>query len=117
METNITKVLGYAASFGLEHAWIHQRIANDHVSRKEWEEAEIQSAAWRRPKLVGLGTKLGISTVYEGLGNWAEWRSGFEKQLPIIHRVRGTDWYMWCRRTGRGNVSEARQVSRTYHDS
>jgi tetratricopeptide (TPR) repeat protein len=96
-------------SLGLEHGWIHQRIANDHISREEWEAAEPHAlAAAQTWSAWGLGL---ASTVCEALSQWEESEKWIREKATNYPSSSAYDWYSWCRRTGRGDVAEARKLA------
>jgi tetratricopeptide (TPR) repeat protein len=97
------------SSFGLEHGWIHQRIANDHIAREEWEAAEPHAmAAAQTWSQWGLGL---AAEVCEALGRWDE-SEKWTREVAMSYRSgAGLEWYYWCRRTGRGDLATARKLA------
>jgi hypothetical protein len=96
-------------SLGLEHAWIHQLIADDYISRDEWSAAEPHAlAAAQTWSAAGL---LLAAEVYEGLGRWADSEQWIREASTSYPSGIGFEWYFWCRRTGRGDVEGARKLA------
>ena len=95
---------------GLAHGAIHRRIANYHVNKRAWLQAEPHAGeAAQTYSAWGLGL---ASKVYEGMRDWkrSEWYvSEATKHYPSYST--GTEWYFWCRRTGQGDVDSARQFA------
>ncbi|BBO32634.1 tetratricopeptide repeat protein [Lacipirellula parvula] len=97
---------------GLAHAQIHQQIAGECIGRRSWREAEPHAldaaqtySAW--------GLQL-ASTVYEGSRQWEEserFVAAASRSYPSYYS--GMQWYLWCRRTGRGELDEARDLAQT----
>jgi tetratricopeptide (TPR) repeat protein len=99
-------------SLGLEHAAVHQIIAEDFMDKGKWEEAEPHAKA-AAETWSGWGLELG-SRVNEGLGRWEESEKWIQQASTSYPSSSGDEWYFWCRRTGRGNVEEARPLIQTY---
>ena len=95
----------------LSHAKVHQLLAKEHIRNRAWQQAEphaLQAAqtysAW--------GLEL-ASQVYEGMQDWEK------SEYFIAEAARnypsygsGTGWYFWCRRTGQGDLEQARVLAK-----
>lgn len=96
-------------ALGLEHAWIHQLIANDFISREEWPAAE--SHALSAAQTWSASGLLLAADVYEGLGRWTESEKWIREAATSYPTGTALHWYFWCRRTGRGSLAEARGLA------
>jgi len=88
---------------GLAHGNIHDRIAKHHIDKRNWKEAlphaEAAAQTWS-----GWGLLL-AGRVNEGLHNWERseyWMAEAARAYPSY--TSGIEWYLWCRRTGRGDL-------------
>jgi hypothetical protein len=97
---------------GLGHSVVHRHIAENYIEHGKFADAEphaLESAkTW---STMGLLT---ASRTYEGLGNWDEserWMQEAVEHYPSFH---GIQWYLWCRRTGRGDLNEAKRHADEY---
>ncbi len=95
---------------GLAHAQIRQRIANHLIEKRKWAEAlphaEAAAQTWSAWGLLLAGR------VHEGLQNWEEseyWMSEASSNYPSYSS--GMEWYLWCRRTGRGRLESAQELA------
>jgi tetratricopeptide (TPR) repeat protein len=94
----------------LSHANIHRLIANERISSRAWSEAEPHALAAAQT-YSAWGLEL-ASHVYEGQQEWEpseEYIAEASRNYPSS--MTGTDWYFWCRRTGRGEIKDARKVA------
>jgi tetratricopeptide (TPR) repeat protein len=99
-------------SLGLEHASVHSLIAYELIDKGKWEEAEPHAtAAAETWSAWGLEV---ASRVNEGLGRWEESEKWIREQANAYPTTSADEWYFWCRRTGRGNVDQARQLMPAY---
>ena len=93
--------------YALGHAQVHDVIADDYIAKGKWADAEPHALAsaqtWSAWGLVRAGQ------VYEGLGRWDESEKWLRAAAESYPSHSGYEWYLWCRRTGRGNVAEARK--------
>jgi tetratricopeptide (TPR) repeat protein len=93
--------------YALGHAQIHQVIAQDYIEKGKWVDAEPHALAaaqtWSAWGLILAGQ------VYEGLGRWDESEKWFREATESYPTSSGYEWYLWCRRTGRGDVEPARK--------
>jgi len=94
---------------GLEHASVHQLIAEDMIGKGKWNEAAPHAvAAAETWSAWGL---LLASRCYEGLGRWDESEKWVREAATAYPTSSGHEWYFWCRRTGRGDVDSARKLA------
>lgn len=98
--------------FALGHSIIQRHIAEDYILHGEWKQAEPYALASANTwSTMGLLT---ASRVYEGMGDWEKseyWMREAVSNYPSYH---GLQWYLWCRRTGRGNLDEASRYAQQY---
>ena len=95
-------------SLGLEHAQVHAMIANDLVDRDKLAEAEPHAAAAGE-----TGSNWGLllaSHVSESLGHWEDSEKAIRAAAEYYPSSTGPEWYFWCRRTGRGDLEDARKL-------
>jgi tetratricopeptide (TPR) repeat protein len=99
-------------SLGLEHAQVHAMIANDLVDHDKLAEAEPHAAAAGE-----TGSNWGLllaSQVSERLGHWDDSEKAIRAAAEYYPSSSGPEWYFWCRRTGRGDLEDARKLAQTY---
>ena len=101
-------------NLGLNHALAHQQLANGLCSWGDWQKAKPHAeqaggtwAAW------GLAT---ASYVCEGLADWKASEKWMKEKSTHYPTSSGNAWYLWCKRTGRGNLEAARKLALEYHD-
>jgi len=99
-------------NLGLEHAMAHQQLANGLCSWGDWQKARHHAeqaggtwAAW------GLNT---ASFVCEGLADWKASEEWMREKSTNYPTGSGIDWYLWCKRTGRGDLDAARKLALEY---
>jgi tetratricopeptide (TPR) repeat protein len=94
--------------YGLSHARIRVRIARSYMDEKQFdkalpyaEEAAQTWAAWAMTC---------AAECHEGLGEWGKAEQWLQR---VSERYEGwaTDWFIWCKRTGKGDVESAREVA------
>src|SRR5262249_36506433 len=101
--------------FGLGHASVHSIIANDFLDKGNWAEAEPHAvAAAQTWSAWGL---LLASRVCEGLGHWNDSEKWVREASTNYPTGSGDEWYFWCHRTGRGDLSSARKLMENYIQS
>ena len=90
----------------LGHSTIHRKIALDYLERCEWAQAEphalVTANTW---STMGLVT---ASRVYEGMRRWDESERWIREATVNYRTHNGMQWYLWCRRTGRGDRQQAK---------
>lgn len=99
--------------FGLEQAQANNQLARWHMRRSEWREAlPYAEAAAESYSSWGLGC---AQDCYEALGGW--------EQSEAVARARTgryqgdwLEWYLWCRRNGRGDLAGARTAAQAGYD-
>jgi tetratricopeptide (TPR) repeat protein len=95
----------------LSHAQVHQRIAEENMKDRNWKSAERHALA-AAETYAAWGLQL-ASRVYEGMQDWDKSEHfAAEAARNYPSGWSGTDWYFWCRRTGRGDEKAALEVAR-----
>jgi len=98
--------------YSLGHASIRQHIAVDCMNNGRWAEAEPHALAAAQTASA-WGMRL-ASEAYEGLGKWAESERWIRANVESYPTYSGMDWYLWCQRTGRGKIANARQYANEF---
>lgn len=100
---------------GLEHARMHEIIANELIDKDKVEEAESHALAAAEPA-PEWGLRV-ASAVEERLGKWDESEKFIAAAASYYPTWSGADWYFWCRRTGRGHVDKAKKLAEARLDA
>lgn len=94
---------------GLEHARIHSNLAWGLMRRGLWKKAKphaVESAqtwsAW------GMRD---ASIACEGLADWEESEFWIREASANYPTTSGANWYLWCKRTGRGDLQSAKPLA------
>jgi|GEM_PF-3098027 len=92
-------------SFGLEEAQTAEKLAYYYMGQEEWNKA--RPVALRAAESYSAWGLICGSRCLEALGEWEESETHLKN---MIERYNGSyfDWYLWCRRTGHGDVDAAR---------
>jgi tetratricopeptide (TPR) repeat protein len=95
---------------GLDHARVHDRLAEEYVAVRDWQRAEPHALAaaqtWSNWGLI-MGSR-----VYEGLRDYEKAEFFLAEAAGSYPRSSsGADWYFLCRRVGRGQVAQARELA------
>ena len=99
-------------NYGLEHASIHNRLANNLAYLGEWQKA--------RPHAIEAGDSFsswGLKTasrVCEALAEWDDSEAWIRTASQNHPNSSGLEWFFWCCRTGRGDIDSARQLADQY---
>ena len=99
-------------SLGLEHAQVHSIIAYDLIDKDKLVEAQPHAAA-----AAETGSNWGLllaGRVEERLGHWDDSEKYIREAAEYYPTSSGPEWYFWCRRTGRGELGEARKLAQAY---
>lgn len=95
---------------GLAHAQIHQLIANENLGQRNWQEAEPH--ALEAAQTYSASGLILAGRVYEGMQDWEKSEHFIaEATRSYPSYSMGTEWYFWCRRTGRGDIDAAREYA------
>ena len=95
---------------GLNHAQIHQLLADDCIRRRSWNEGEPHALA-AAETYASWGLEL-ASAVYEGGRKWDQSEQFVaEAARHYPSSSSGASWYLWCRRNGRGDLDAAREIA------
>jgi tetratricopeptide (TPR) repeat protein len=98
---------------GLEHSNVHYQIAERLMSQHKWEDAETHAVAAANLSWSASGLEI-ASRCLEGSRKWEDserWIAEAVRQYPT-HM--GYEWFFWCRRTGRGELEEARKYAEKF---
>ncbi|NLS93424.1 MAG: hypothetical protein GXX96_14800 [Planctomycetaceae bacterium] len=101
-------------TYGLGHASIHSKIAHWLMDGGKWEEAEPH--ALKAAETYSAWGMECAARCYEGLEDWENSELWIRRESESYGRRSRLDWYLWCRRTGRGDLEAARQQAREYLD-
>jgi tetratricopeptide (TPR) repeat protein len=99
-------------SLGLDHANVHQMIADELIEKNKWNDAKPHAIA-----AAETGSSWGLdlaSRVEEGLGHWDDSEKWIRLDSNSYPSSAGGDWYFWCRRTGRGDREAARKIAEPF---
>jgi tetratricopeptide (TPR) repeat protein len=100
---SLDQALGLIA-YESAHAEIKNTIAQHYIKLRDWQTAlPFAEAAAESDKIWGLLT---AARCHEGLGNWAR-AEEFVERASQQRESSGVEWFLWCRRTGLGNVQAA----------
>ncbi|HET6883753.1 MAG TPA: tetratricopeptide repeat protein [Pirellulales bacterium] len=95
-------------SYGLEDDNVRVQLANYFASRHEWhkslefaEKAAQSYAAW---------AMLAAARAHEALGQWQEAERWYQA-TSYQYASEGLAWYLFCKRTGQGDLATARDVA------
>lgn len=103
----LDKFLG-TEEVGLGHAEVRCQIARHFMEKKEWEKARPYA---REAAQTGAEWAMYCACeCYEGLGDWDE-AEVWVRRASERYESGATAWFIWCLRTGRGAVDEARQLA------
>lgn len=100
-------------NLGLEHARARRRLAYGYASWGDWQTAKIHAV-----EAAGTWSAWGLevaSHVCEGLAQWEESERWMREKSTSYPTGSGNDWYLWCRRTGRGDLDAARELAKQHH--
>jgi tetratricopeptide (TPR) repeat protein len=95
--------------YALGHAMVHQKIAEHYMNKGKWNDAEPH--ALEAAQTYSAWGLVLASRVYEGLGQWEESEKWVREASTNYPTYSGMDWYLWCRRTGRGDEAEAKKIA------
>ncbi|MCA9092783.1 MAG: hypothetical protein KDA68_04820, partial [Planctomycetaceae bacterium] len=102
-------------SYGLENGETHTKLAYLLMRQGKWEEAKEHADgaaeshfAWRL--IIGARSA-------EGLKQWKEAEEYRREYAERYGAVYGDTWYLWCARTGHGDIQEAKKLSDRYWKS
>jgi hypothetical protein len=85
------------------------------MDKKKLEEA-LPHAVAAAETWAAWGLEL-ASRVEEGLGHWEESEKWIREEAQAYPTGAAYEWYFWCRRTGRGNISEASKLAQPYFNA
>ncbi|MFW6114485.1 MAG: tetratricopeptide repeat protein, partial [bacterium] len=101
-------------SRSLGHTHVRALIAKRLRKKGQWKKAlPYGEAAAQSYAAVGLRA---AAYCHEGLGNWEEAKHYFKANADRYPRGGSVRWYMFCRRTGKGEVGAMRQRAKAYLD-
>lgn len=96
---------------GLDKSWVNGRISRHFMDSQRYERA-LPFALQAAESYSALGLNM-AALCLENLGRWKESeeyeRAKSERYEDYASAV--MDWYLWCQRTGRGNLAMARKLA------
>jgi tetratricopeptide (TPR) repeat protein len=99
-------------TLGLEHSVVQQQLAFGFAHTGEWSKAKPYAiAAAQTYSCSSLETG---SYIAEGLGEWDLSEQLIRAAATNYPTGKGAEWYIWCRRTGRGDVKAAEPLAEKY---
>src|SRR6185437_12027154 len=94
-----------------EDAWSNADIA-DHLMREgKWKEA-LPYAERSAKSYSGRGLEC-AADCYEGLQNWSK-ANDMYRRIAERYEYSKLPWYVWCRRTGHGDLKAARAAAQPF---
>ena len=106
--------LNNTESAGLQHAQVQVEMANKLMSEGRFQEAkpyaDAAAATWAAFGMVCA------SQCYEGLKDWEQAEQWSRLNSERYSRRNWAYWYIWCKRTGHGDVKAARAVADAHLD-
>jgi tetratricopeptide (TPR) repeat protein len=96
---------------GLDHARVRVQIARHYMRRGEWQKAQPYAEA--AAETWAGWAMLCAADCAEGLGDWEQAELWVRRTSERYDQDR-LEWFFWCRRTGRGDVGEARELAEQY---
>jgi tetratricopeptide (TPR) repeat protein len=97
--------------YALAHARVRVKIANHFMEKGEWEQARPYADA--AAETYAAWAMLCAARCYEGLGDY---QTAEQWVARMAERYDGqqVEWFVWCKRTGHGNVEQAAALAREY---
>lgn len=93
---------------GLDHANVRVEIARHFMEKKEWAKAqpyaEAAAGSWAGWAMIAA------RDCYEGMGN-LEKAHEWQKNTSERYDSNAKDWFLWCKRTGFGDVEAAQRLA------
>ncbi len=96
----------------LDDARVRDRIAQDYIAHGNWKQAEPYSLA--AAESGAAWALMTASSVYEGLEDWEKSEDFIRRLSQSYQGIDRMQWYVWCRRTGRGDLNEARSLAEQF---
>lgn len=99
-------------SVGLEHSVVQDDLAVGFVGDGDWKKARpyaLAAAQTYSERSLDIG-----SEVMEGLAEWNISEQLAHASASGYPTNEGARWYIWCKRTGRGDVKNAEQLAAQY---
>jgi tetratricopeptide (TPR) repeat protein len=97
--------------YGLEHFSVQSEIAYHFMNRRQWQKA-LPYAEGAAECYSGWGLRC-AAACYEGLQRWDKAEEHF-RACSQRYDSESLDWYLFCRRTGQGQLEKAREFARAY---
>lgn len=100
--------------YGLEHAQVQVKLARYYMSEKQWAKAapyaEAAARTWAGWAMVCA------SECYEGMEEWEKSEAWIYRNSERYDSAK-SDWFLWCKRTGHGDVESARKLAQPFYDA
>ena len=97
--------------YALDHAKVRVAIADHFMAIGDFETA-LPYAVAAAQSWANWAMRCAVQC-YEGLGEWAD-AEVWMRRIAERYASSGLDWYLWCKRTGRGDVAAARRLAEEY---
>ena len=97
---------------GLEHARVQVQLANYYIGQKRW--AEAKKYADPAAETWAGWAMMCASRVDEGLKDWEDAELWIRRTSERYPNSSWPDWYLFCKRTGHGDVEAARAFVEEY---
>lgn len=98
---------------GLEHSQVNANLAIGLQHRGKWKKAKpyaIESA------MAGSAMSLRVAShSTEGLAEWDESEQWSRSYSQAYRSTSAYNWYLWCKRTGRGDLPKARALAASFY--
>ncbi len=106
--------LNHTESAGLQHAQVQVEMANKLMSEGRFQEAkpyaDAAAATWAAFGMICA------SQCYEGLKDWEQAEQWSRFTSERYSRRNWAYWYIWCKRTGHGDVKAAKAAADAHLD-
>jgi tetratricopeptide (TPR) repeat protein len=114
-KATLDRFLDEAEDHALDHAGVRVQIANHFMELKQWKEAQPYAEA--AAETWASWAMQCAQRCYEGLEDWENaelWASRNAQRYPDTE---WGDWFLFCNRTGKGDIEAARDFAVQYANS
>jgi tetratricopeptide (TPR) repeat protein len=110
--TALEDYLAHGEDRGLDHAGVQVEIANYLIGQKRF--AEAKEYADPAAESWACWAMECASRCHEGLQEWQEAELWVQRQAERYPDSSWPNWYLFCKRTGKGNLKEAKAWTESY---